>query len=450
MTDLDLVIADGEVVFPHGTQRTSLGIKDGRVALIGELGERAKDVPRLDAAGKWVLPGLVDAHVHFREPGAEHKEDLRSGSMAAAVGGVTSVMDMPTTSPPTTTPEAFAQKRSLIEEKAHVDIAIQAAIGDHPEHMETLARMGAVSFEIFLADIPPPLLVADTGRLVDLLERLSAVGVVVGITPGDDGVIAACTANVNRHGRTDPLSFAETRPPLSEALGVVKAILAAEAAGAEIHFRQISCRASLEALRRGKDRLKGITAEAMVHHLTLDQGTLEEQGPFAKMIPPLRRPEDVEALWAALGEGLIEIVATDHAPHPPGEKEQGLEDIHQAPGGIPGVQTFLPLMLESVHQGRLSLERLVACCAEIPARRFGIFPQKGHIGLGADADLVIVNPRGEQVIDNATQFSKAGRTPYHGWRTHGSIECTLLRGRVIARDGQVQGAPTGKFIARAN
>lgn len=427
-------------------RRATLGIRDGKIALLAEAGAPVNTREVIDASGLVVLPGLVDAHVHLREPGFEAKEGFETGTRAAAAGGVTTVMVMPTTRPPTSTPEAFEDKVRRATGRAYVDFAIQALVAEDLSHVEALARLGAVSFELFLADMPPPLLAGDNRAVLEALERIAAIGGVAGMTCGDDAIIQARLARLHAAGDKSPRAFARSRPPIAEALGVARAGLLAAEARARIHFRQISCRASLAMLAALRRMHPGISAETTPHNLLLTEDELDRQGPYAKVTPPLRSAEDLEALFAALRDGTIDIVATDHAPHLPAEKDAGRNDIWQAPGGFPGLQTLLPLMLNEVARGRLSLADVVALCAERPARLFGLYPQKGALEPGSDADLVLVDPKREASIENDAQWSRARITPFAGWRVRGWPVATLLRGRVVMRDGRIVGSPAGALV----
>jgi allantoinase len=400
----------------------------------------------IDARGLVVLPGLVDAHVHLREPGYAWKEGFETGTMAAAAGGVTTVMVMPTDSPPTLTPEDFEAKVRLAAGASHVDFAIQAGVAGRPDRIEELAELGAVSFELFLGDAPPSLLAGDSGEVLEILRRVEAVGGVAGVTPGDDGIVRAATASLSGAGPIDPRSFAWSRPAIAETLGVARACLLATEAGARVHLRQVSCQGAVDVLRVARTRGARLSAEVTPHNLLLTEDELTRQGPYAKVAPPLRAPADLECLWGALQDGTIDMIATDHAPHLPEEKEAGREDIRRAPGGLPGLQTFLPLMLDQVARGRWSLADVARTCAETPARRFGLYPRKGALLPGSDADLVVVDTTRCEIIDNANQWSRARVTPFAGWRVTGWPTLTMLRGRVVMRDGKIDGPPRGRLV----
>ncbi|MDB5370927.1 MAG: Dihydroorotase [Roseomonas sp.] len=444
--EFDLLVAGAAVATGQGLRRADLGIRAGEVAAWLEPGARAGARETIDATGLVVLPGLVDAHVHFREPGLEYKEGFFTGTAAAAAGGVTTAMVMPTDNPFTLTAADVAAKRDLAAGKLHVDIGLQAAATGAAQ-VAALAAAGVVSIEVFLGDIAPALLLNDTGRFAAILRAAREAGIVVGVTPADDGVIAAALAAC-RDGGDDRMAFFRSRPPLSEAAGTALAVAVADATGAAVHLRQISCRASLAFLREARMRGLDISAETTPHNLLLGEDEIREQGPFAKVLPPLRPQEDIDALWMALRDGTLDMVATDHAPHQEAEKRAGLEDIWAAPGGFPGVQTLLPLLLDAIAAGRMGWPDLLRLCCEAPARRFGLYPRKGSLEPGADADLVIVDAGRAGVIRNEDQLSRARITPFAGRRVTGWPVATVLRGQIVARDGKVVGAPRGRVLAR--
>ena len=444
---LDTVVEGGMIAGPDALAPGSIAIQSGKVTGIHAPGERLQARERIDASGCIVLPGLVDAHVHFRDPGLTHKEDFASGTQAAAAGGVTTVMVMPTDKPMTTTPEFFEDKRRIAEGKAHVDFALQAGLGPDAGQVRALADLGAVSFELFLADLAPPMLVSTGEELLRCLQAVAATGRVAGISPGDDSIVAAHTdtSAVDRDGSRR--AFIKSRPSVAEALGMARAFVVAAASGARIHIRQVSTAQSVDVLRRFKSA--GVSSEVTPHNLLLDRNEILKQGPVAKVAPPLRSQPDLLAVQSALREGLIDIVATDHAPHLPEEKALGDIDLWKAPGGFPGVQTFLPLMLKMVNDRLIDYPRLVLACCEMPARLFGLYPAKGALRPGSDADLVIVDPRVPFAIHNQDQLSRAKLTPFNGWQTPARPVLTMLRGEVVARDGKPTSARNGRFVRPA-
>lgn len=446
----DAVVIGGTIVSSEGRRAGTIAIADGRIAALLPPEQPVEASEIIDATGRLVIPGAIDAHVHFRDPGLTHKESFVSGTRAAAAGGVTTVMVMPTDSPWTTTVREFEEKRALLVGRAQVDVALQAALAadlSTLHEIEGLIAAGAISFELFLGDVPAPFTLADNGNLEKTLAAITEAGGAIGVTSADDGIIASRMAEINESGRVDPGAFLFSRPPVSEALGVARACILAESTGARLHLRQVSTRAALSVLEGFRKRLDTITAETTPHNLLLTGEDAIPLGPWAKVAPPLRERADCEALWHALMTSVIDIVATDHAPHAREEKMLGENDIWKAPGGLPGAQTLLPLMLDSAAVGRMRYEDVVRVLCEAPARIFGLGARKGSIAVGFDADLVLIDPDREWTIRNEDQESLAGVTPFAGRKIRGYPEVALLRGMTIMRDGRPVGTPSGTLVA---
>ena len=406
--EFDLLLRGGKIVDGSALVQRTVAVRDGTIAALLAPTEDAKANSLIDVDGCIVLPGLVDAHVHFREPGLTHKEDFESGSRAAAVGGVTTVMVMPTDKPFTQTAEQFSEKRALAQAGSHVDFALQALLGPDFANVAALAAQGAASFEIFMGLLEPK--IDDDETLAAALAAVRAAGGVAGVTP------------------------------LVEARDVARVVAAHRRAGGRVHLRQISSAAGVEAMHGSAS---GLTSEVTPHNLWLTEAALAQLGAIAKVFPPLRPQADVGAVRKALKDGRISMVATDHAPHAPEEKAAGLE---RAPGGFPGVQTLLPLLLKLVEDGVLDYSDVVRVACEAPARAFGLYPRKGALRTGADADLAIVDPARPMQIRDEEQESKARHTPFNGWTVPATPVLTLLRGQVIARDGKIVSRPGGLHL----
>ena len=297
---------------------------------------------------------------------------------------------------------------------------------------------------MFMSDLPAPLL---TDKLPDLIAGLEAVrdaGSIAGVTPGNDALFnRAAEMARHQHGGSRP-AFPAARPPAAEALGIAEACIAASTTGARMHLRQVSSELSLRALRAF--RSGSVTAEVTVHNLALTEDDYLRLGMVAKVAPPLRPQRDVDALRLGAQSGELDAVATDHAPHHADEKAAGEKDVWKGPGGFPGVQTLLPVMLSLVERGILSYSAMVKLCCVTPARLFGLYPCKGALQPGADADLVIVDPKQAMTIRNADQLSKARNTPFAGLKVEATPVLTLLRGNVIMQDGKLAGPAAGCFL----
>ncbi|MCD5409284.1 MAG: dihydroorotase [Methanocellales archaeon] len=420
----DLVIKNAKLSLAGEVLEAELSITDGRISKIAK-DIRADDT--LDARGLLVLPGAIDVHVHFRDPGMTHKEDWYSGSCAAAAGGVTTVIDHPNTIPPTTTLKSFEIKLKA-SRKSIVDFGINAGVVKGAE-LEKLWRAGVTAFgEIYMADSVGRLNI-DDDILSTVFRTIAQLNAIACLHAEDERIIKRCTEKLK--DKVDPSVYSSSRPNESEDSAIARAVQFANVAGTKLHICHISTKEGLRLLG------ENVTCEVTPHHLFLSEKDWDKLGTFGKMNPPLRSEEDGRALWAALNR--IDMIASDHAPHTMGEKEQ---DIWSAPPGVPGVETSLPLMLSAVKKGRISLQRLIELMATNPARIFGL-NGKGDIRVGNDADLVFVDMREIKQVKNL--HSKANWTPFEGMNAI-FPKMTMVRGEVVF-DGEIVGETgSGRFI----
>jgi allantoinase len=442
----DLRIINCHVSTPSGVVRGGIAVQEGRIAAIAR--DEALPAARvtIDAGGRHLLPGLVDAHVHFREPGLTDREDVLTGSRAAVRGGVTTVLDMPNTHPAVETGALLAEKASLWERRALVDFGLLAVITDrNGDRIEELARAGAAGYKIFLGPTTGDLPCPDDGAMLEALRRAAAIGLPVAVHAENPAIVAAATARLKAAGRTDPRAHAEARPALAEAEAIRRMACFAAATGARLHVLHVSSAAGIAAVRTAKADGAAVRAETCPHYLTLTADDLDALGPAAKMNPPLREPADVEALWAAVRDGTVDWIATDHAPHTLADKTRAA--IWDNASGASTVQFLTPVMLEQVARGRLTLAELVRLTAEAPARAYGLFPRKGAVAVGSDADLVLVDLERRDEIRAGDMENRVQLTPFEGVECRGWPVLTLVGGRVVAQDGAVVGEPgTGRFL----
>lgn len=440
----ETLIRGATIVNAEGLDRRDVGITGGRiVALVGP-GEAAEAVTVVDARNCFLLPGLVDAHAHLREPGLTQKEDFSSGTHAAALGGVTTVLDMPTDEPWTATAEQLADKMTMAEGRIHVDVGFQAVVSRDLSFTSRLLELTPVSFELFTADVAEAFLFSTFDDVARALRNFDRADTLIGISPGDQSIL---TGSSERNQAGTIAAFLDSRPPLAEAGGIARAVLAAAATGARIHVRQINSELGAKVWSRLRD-MADASVETTPQNLFFSADDYETQGARLKGSPPLRSRRDVDALRAALGAGLIDIVATDHAPHAPAEKAAPYASFADIPGGMPGLQTLLQAMLKLVDEGLITLPDLVRLCARNPAERFGLGQRKGRIAAGYDADVLIVNPRRSSTIANADQVSRAAYSPFNGWTVKARLTNVFLRGKEIVRDQVLIDPAQGKPVRR--
>jgi dihydroorotase len=440
----DLIIAGGRVVNAEAELRADVAITDGRVAALLAAGETAACNEMIDASGKYILPGLVDAHAHLREPGLIQKEDFDSGTRAAALGGVTTVLDMPTDDPWTATPAQLSAKMAMAAGRIHVDVGFQVVLRRDLEDIDALEALGPVSFELFTADVSEPFLFRTMDAVSEALRRFKGRDTLVGVSPGDQSILIG---SAGRENSGNVAAFLSSRPPLAEANGIARAVLAAASTRSRIHVRQVNSALGVETWRRLRD-LADATVETTPQNLFFTAEDYAIKGANLKGSPPLRAKHDVEVLRAAMREGLIDIVGTDHAPHSPEEKSAPHAAFADIPGGMPGLQTLLQVMLKLVDERVIGLADLVRMCAFNPARRFGLGNSKGAIAPGFDADLLVVDRRQISHVSNIEQATRAGYTPFDGWEVVGGLERVFLRGQEIVRDGKLTGGPRGLVVRR--
>ena len=386
----DLVIHSGTFVSHDGMTAASIAIRDGRVLAVGAREAMPPARETFDASGLHILPGAIDVHVHFRDPGYPHKEDWETGTAAAAFGGVTTVFDMPNTIPPTGDAETLAAKHDIAAKKACVDFGLYGLLGeDTIENVPELIDGGVIGFKLYMGNtfgkIPSP----STGAMLEAFEVVAPTGKRISLHAETNSIMerrqnrlrrpaGAIRWLTSRRGRrSSPSKPSAARP------------LLAEWTGARIHILHISSAEELRPLREAKTRGVDITGETCPHYLLLSTDDYHDLAGIIRVNPPVREARNHEPLWAALSDGTIDLIATDHAPHTREEKTRN--DIWAVDCGFPGVETQMPLMLTEVNNGRLSLCDYVRLSSLNPAKIWGLYPRKGAIAPGADADLALVD-----------------------------------------------------------
>jgi len=429
----DIVFKGATLVNHTGEGEADLGIRGGRITAIGDIGEGLAD-ETIDATGLHILPGVIDTQVHFREPGMEHKEDLETGSRAAVLGGVTAVFEMPNTKPPTTSHEALASKVAAATGRMHCDFAFfVGATHDNVDELDELELLpGAAGVKVFAGSSTGNLLVDDEETLARVLANIRRRA----SFHSEDEARLNDRMSLQREG--DPSSHTEWRDPIAALVSTERLLRLATEAGKRIHILHVSTAAEMGLLALHKDVA---SVEVTPQHLTLaTPDAYDRLGTRAQMNPPLRDRAHQEQLWWGLSQGVVDVLGSDHAPHTFDEKSGSYP---ATPSGMPGVQTLVPVMLDHVNAGRLSLARFVDLTSAGPQRLFGI-AGKGRIAVGYDADLTIVDLKAERVVEDAWLGSKCGWSPFTGQTFKGWPVGTVVRGRLAMWDGELgtaDGAP---------
>ena len=430
----DLIIRGGEVVSHAGRGITDIGIRNGKFAHVGDLSQ-ASAGEVIDATGLTVLPGVIDSQVHFREPGLEWKEDLETGANAAVLGGVTAVFEMPNTKPLTTSESALADKVSRATSRMHCDFAFWVGgTRDNAHDVGELERLpGAAGIKVFMGSSTGDLLVEDDEGVASILKNTRRRAA---FHSEDEFRLR------EREGERiagDPASHPVWRDEIAALRCTERLVRIARQTRARIHVLHISTAEEITFLEHHKDVA---TCEATPHHLTLEAKDYARLGTLLQMNPPVRDISHQKGVWAGIANGVVDVLGSDHAPHTLAEKAK---PYPQSPSGMTGVQTLVPVMLDHVNAGRLSLMRFVDLTSAGPNRIFGM-ARKGRIAAGYDADFTIVDMKRVETITNEQAGSRAGWTPYHGKTVTGWPVGTLVRGKTVMWDGEIVAPGQGKPV----
>ncbi|MCS6762180.1 MAG: dihydroorotase [Candidatus Devosia symbiotica] len=432
MAQYDTIFKNATLVNQDGQGIADVGVRGSRIAALGDLsGAGAAEI--VDCTGLHILPGVIDTQVHFREPGLTHKEDLQSGSLSAVMGGITGVFEMPNTNPLTTSRETFDAKIAAGTNRMHCDFAFY--IGGTHENVSELAELeklpGCAGIKVFIGSSTGSLLVADDNGVEAILRAVSRRAA---FHSEDEFMLEA-----RKHLRVpgDPFSHPVWRSP-EVALNCTKRLVGlARKTGKRIHILHISTSEEMAYLADYKDVA---SVEVTPHHLTLDETAYDRLGTYVQMNPPIRDAQHRASIWAGVSNGVVDILGSDHAPHTREEKDRPYPASHS---GMTGVQTLVPIMLDHVNAGRLSLVRFVDMTSAGPNRLFGI-ANKGRIAVGYDADLTIVDLKLRETIRNASVKSRAGWTPYDGVTVTGWPVGTIVRGKTVMWQGELVTASIGQ------
>jgi dihydropyrimidinase len=457
-----LLVRGGILVTPEGTVEADLLAQGERIKAIGRDIPIAGDTRVVDAAGCYVLPGVIDAHTHIALDTGIYQtpDDWLVGSRAAACGGVTTVVDFATQFPGQTLREAVEAR--LVEARdAVIDYAFHVMVTDLPPgrggELADLVELGTPSVKLYTTYRPDkgdtlyrPNYYADDATILRLMETCADLGLLPLVHCENDALVTAQTEALVAAGETGWRYHGRARPALAEQEAVQRVLFLAEAAGCPVHVVHCSTARSVALVAEARDNGQEVTCETCPQYLLLDNTTYEGPEPWRYILqPPLRDPEDPDRLWALVEAGAVDLIATDHCDYTV-EQKTTQDDFTQTPGGLPGVETLLPLMMTyGVSEGNLTLPQLAALLSTNPARIWGLWPRKGVLLPGSDADLVVYDPSPESVVAAESLHQMAGYTPYEGMRVQGRIKTTISRGSVVYREGQFMGRKgRGEFVTR--
>lgn len=457
----DTALVNGTVVTPRESYQKNIYIKDGKIAKISEEKEEADTV--IDLFGKHIFPGFIDPHVHSRDGGATHKEDFWHSTRAAALGGITTIIEMPNAVPAVSDAERFQAQQANLASKAYIDFAMWAlCLGKlNNQKLKEMDELGAAGFKFFWGyainkenyglvynydkddkNVIPPL---DDGEIYTIFEEMAKIKKPLAIHAENAALIGELTARIKpEQYENDYEALLAARPSVCEETIINTAISFAKATGAHLHILHMSAKEGVESLKRAKQEGIAVTGETAPHYLFLTNKDFNRVGTMMKGYPPVRRREDQDALWKGLREGTIDSMGSDHAPHTEKEKAGSL---FQIPSGMCGVETMAPLMLLGVREGKLSENQLAAVMSENTAKIYGLYPQKGSFELGTDADFTIVDYKKEKTIHNKELFSISKVSAYDGMPLAGIPVMTMVRGMVLMQDGALtEQESKGQFL----
>jgi allantoinase len=446
-----VLIANGTVATDFRVFDADVLIRDGRVAALGSgrtLLGAAEEV--IDAKGLVILPGAVDPHAHFEDPGHTEREDFTTGTSAAAAGGITTVIEHPLTYPPVTTVDLYREKREMARQKVVVDFGLWGALTPPSlAHMEGQWREGAAGFKAFMPISDPSYPNVTDAELLGGMDTAARLGALVLIHCENDSLLRANRDRLAREGRTDIMAHPESRPPFVEEEAVHRALFLAAHANVRVQIVHSSSPVSVDLVSEARRRGNQVTVEVCPHHLLLDMDDFRRLGPWGCCAPALRERELVEKMWERVLRGEINSLVSDHCAYTRAEKEAGLQNMLECPLGCQVMQETVPLVLsEAVHRRGMSLEAFARFSSTNSARAARLYPRKGTILPGSDADLALYDLDAEWTVDPREQFSKNPWSPFEGRRVRGRVVRTMVRGKTVYCDGEVTASPgSGMFLS---
>lgn len=448
MSGLDTLIKGGDVLLPDGLHRVDLGLTGGKVAGVYAPGTAPDAAETINAAGKTILPGIVDIHFHVRAPAYPERGTVLSETRAAAAGGVTTLFEMPISKPCCSTPEELARRRDHFAENAVIDFALYAAPGDLTEaSRDKMMEIGCIAWKIFTTPSPPGradefegLAFPDEADQLRALTLLADTGLPIVVHAESAQLLAHFEEAAKALDPADAATHGKSRPAICESVAVAKLLTMNMTAQAKLHIAHVTS-AETVAVLRAFAGTSDFTAETCPQYLFTTEDDVAKVGIYAKVNPPIRHQSDQDALWQAIEDGVINYVTTDHAPFAKAEKQAAEGNFPGAPPGVPGIEFIVPAMLDAVARGKLSLKRAHDLMCANGAKRYGLYPAKGALLPGSQADVTIVDLAGETTFSPETLHTHAREVAhlFYGRKLRGKVCQTLLAGRTVFQDGEVTG-----------
>ncbi|EXG78615.1 amidohydrolase family protein [Cloacibacillus evryensis] len=449
----DLVIKNAKVYLNGTFQPCDVAVSGETISCVAPWGSEWQAAREIEAGGQYLIPGTIDTHVHFRDPGHPERETFYTGSMAAAAGGVTTVLEHPISNPPQHNKAILDHRIEVAKPQACVDFAFYGAAGGRSlEDIVPLSHEGIVAYKTFLHEAPEGraaefegLTMGDDAQLYYGMLEVAKTGLMLATHAENNDLVTEMTRRMRASGRSDPMSHNESRPPIVEIQTVEKLIRFVRETGVKLELAHISTDGAMELAKRAKYEGLPVFLETCPHYLFLDENAIVEYGSFAKFQPALRKRETVDKLWDYINDGTVDYIGSDHGPFTLAEKLRGGGNIHDAFAGTPGIDLRLPLMLDAAYKGKVSLERCVELLSVNPAKCFDLYPQKGSVSPGADADFVLFDLDGTTTVrwENSYCKSKDAGHVYEGWDLHCRLHKTIVRGRVVMDEGAVDPSARG-------
>lgn len=451
--ELDLIIAGGTVVLSDRVAKLDIGIRNGTIQSLTPPMTYGNEITVIQAEGLHILPGTVDIHVHFNEPGLGSWEGFQTGSAALAAGGITTYVDMPLNGvPPTVNAEHLATKKTAAEHHSYVDYALWGGLVEgNVAQLAELSVGGVVGFKAFMSEPGGEgeeiFTRADDDTLLAGMKEIARLGHVLALHAEDESTVSTLAHQAIAQGKTGVRDYLDSRPIVAEVIAVQRALDYSRQTGCALHFVHISSREAVDIITAAKQEGLNVTVETCPHYLVLTDQDMENQGVLAKCAPPLRSAEEQSALWDAVSLGLIDIIASDHSPCPPEMKQS--TNFFEAWGGISGAQSTLLLMLEEgYHQRQIPLPAITNMLSKNPAQRLGLAQSKGQIEIGLDADLVLVDLNQPNTLGKEDLYDKHRQSPYIGYSFSSTVQKTIVRGHIVYdQSSGLTDTCVGQFIA---